>query len=166
MSLLVESAARAAETPFRPLIAAVAVDLDRSVLLQVVLFSVLVVLLKPLLFDPMLRVFALREERIEGTRGEARAMQERAADILASYEKELAKVRTVAAEERDKLRSETARLESSVLEEAHRSSARILEEGRSKVGAELQSIRDDLAKQSSALASDIARQVLGREVSQ
>src|SRR5690606_35787535 len=148
LSPLVESAARAAETPLRPLLAAVTVDLDRSVLLQIVLFSVLIVLLKPLLFEPMLRVFALREERTEGARSEARTMQERAADILASYEKELAKIRVVAAEERDKVRSETARLESGILEEAHRSSARVLDEGRAKIGAELQAIRDDLAHQS------------------
>ncbi|NLE85625.1 MAG: ATP synthase F0 subunit B [Myxococcales bacterium] len=166
MSPLVESAARAAETPLRPLLAAVTVDLDRSVLIQVVLFSVLIVLLKPVLFDPMLRVFALREERTEGARAEARAMQERAAEILANYEKELAKIRVVAAEERDKVRSETAKLEASILEEAQQASTQILEEGRAKIAAELQGIRAELEKQSGALANDIARQVLGREVSQ
>lgn len=164
MSPILESAARAAETPFRPLLAAVTVDLDRSVLLQMVLFSVLIVLLKPLLFEPMLRVFALREERTEGARAQARGMQERAADILANYEKELAKIRVVAAEERNKVRTETAKLESKILEEAHEASTRILEDGRRQIAAELQAIREELALRSSALAQDIGRQVLGREV--
>jgi F-type H+-transporting ATPase subunit b len=164
MSPILESAARAAETPFRPLLAAVTVDLDRSVLLQMALFSVLIVLLKPLLFDPMLRVFALREERTEGARTEARGMQERAADILANYEKELAKIRVVAAEERDKVRLETAKLETQILEEANQASARILEDGRRQIAAELQSIREKLAQRSTELAQDIGSQVMGREV--
>lgn len=166
MSPLIESAACAADTPFQPLMAAVTVDLDRSVLIQVVLFSVLIVLLKPLLFDPMLRVFALREERTEGARAEARAKQERAADILANYEKELAKIRLVAAEEREKVRSETAKLESRILDEAHQASGQILEEGRARVSSEREAIRGELAKESRSIAADIARQVLGREVSQ
>ncbi len=161
MSPILESAARAAETPFRPLVAAVTVDLDRSFLIQMVLFSLLIVLLKPLLFDPMLRVFALREERTEGARAEARSMQERAAEILANYEKELAKIRVVAAEERDKVRSETAKLESTILEEAHQASTRIIEEGRRQMAAELDAIRQKLSTQSVALAEEISQQVLG-----
>jgi F-type H+-transporting ATPase subunit b len=164
MSPFVESAARAAETPFRPLIASVTVDLDKSVLFQMVLFGALILVLKPLLFDPMLRVFALREEKTEGARAEARAMQERAADILANYEKELAKVRAVATEERDRVRNETAKLEATILEEARQASAKILEEGRGQIAAEIQTIRKDLGLRAEGLSSDIATRVLGRSL--
>ena len=35
-------------------------DFDKTVLYQMLLFVVLMVVLKPLLFDPMLKIFALR----------------------------------------------------------------------------------------------------------
>lgn len=164
MSPFVESAAPAADVPFRPLIASVTVDLDKSVLIQMVIFAVLVLVLKPLLFDPMLRVFALREEKTEGARAEARGMQERAAEILSNYEKELAKVRAVAAEERDRVRSETAKLEATIFEEARQASAKIVEDGRAQIRSEIESIRSELRQQSGALAADIAGRVLGRSV--
>src|SRR4051794_32323191 len=43
----------------------VTVDLDASFVVQLVLFVVLLVVLKPLLFDPMLRLFEEREKRID-----------------------------------------------------------------------------------------------------
>lgn len=164
MSPFVEGAARAADTPFRPLIAAVTVDLDKTVLFQMVVFGFLIVVLKPLLLDPMLRVFALREEKTEGARAEARAMQERAADILANYEKELAKVRGVAAEERDRVRNETAKLEASILDEARQASTKILDEGRAQIASEIEKIRRELGLESAALSSDMASRVLGRSL--
>jgi F-type H+-transporting ATPase subunit b len=164
MSPFVESAAPAAGASFRPLIASVTVDLDKSVLIQMAIFFVLILILKPLLFDPMLRVFALREEKTEGARAEARGMQERAAEILANYEKELAKVRAVAAEERDRVRSETAKLEATIFEEARQASAKIVEDGRTQIRSEIETIRRELGQQSSAIAADIASRVLGRSL--
>ena len=58
-------------------------------------------MLKPLLFDPVLKVFSLREERTEGARATARELQEKAGELLQKYEKELERVHQVAAEERE-----------------------------------------------------------------
>src|SRR5689334_18592955 len=82
----------------------VTIDLDRTVIVQAVLFAMLIVVLKPLLFDPVLKVFAAREARTEGTRQKARELQEQAGELLRKYEKELERVHRVAAEERDRLR--------------------------------------------------------------
>ncbi len=146
------------------MIAAVEVDLDKSFLLQIVVFCVVIIVLKPLLFDPMMRVFALREERTDGARAEARAMQERAADILLNYEKELAKVRVVAAEERERVRAETAKLEASILEEARQAATKIVDKGRERIRKEVEGIRFDLGKQSERMARALASKVLGREI--
>ena len=44
------------------------VDVDLTVFGQVALFLVLMLVLKPLLFDPLLKLFEEREKRIEGAR--------------------------------------------------------------------------------------------------
>jgi F-type H+-transporting ATPase subunit b len=140
-------------------------DFDKTVLYQMILFLGLMLVLKPLVFDPVLKIFALREERTEGARAEARRLQEKAGELLREYESEIARVHQVAAEERQKLRNETAKLEAEILEQARVVTTRSIEEGRRKIADEVNRIRFDLGRESERMSRDIAARVLGREVS-
>jgi len=140
----------------------VPLDFDRTVLLQIVVFAVLIVVLKPLLFDPVLKVFALREERTEGARATARELQEKAGELLQRYEKELERVKQVAADERDLLRSETSKLEAEILREAREATTRIVEEGRRKIETEVNSIRVAVGAESEKVAQMIVERVVGQ----
>ena len=140
----------------------VPLDFDRTVLLQIVVFTLLIVLLKPLLFDPVLKVFALREERTEGARATARELQEKAGDLLRRYEKELERVQQVAAQERDLLRSETSKLEAEILKDARHATTSIVENGRRKIEAEVNAIRMAVGAESERVAQMIVERVVGR----
>ena len=139
-------------------------DFDLTFLLQMVLFAALIVVLRPLLFDPVLRVFDERERRTEGARGSARAMQEQAGELLSRYEKELAKVHEVARQERDRIRTETAKVESEVMAQARENANRILEQGRQRIERERQQIEFALGQQAERLARNMAEAVLGRSL--
>ena len=138
-------------------------DFNNVVVFQAVIFVFLIVVLKPLLFDPMLKVFGLREERTEGARQKARELEEQAGELLTRYEAELSRVNQAAAAERDRLRAETTKLEAQILNEARTAAAKIVEDGRRRIDTEVNAIRFELGKQSERLASDIATRVLGRE---
>jgi F-type H+-transporting ATPase subunit b len=142
----------------------ISIDFDKTFVLQMLIFATLIVVLKPLLFDPVLKVFEEREKRTDGARAEARAMQEEAGQLLRRYEAELEKIHRVAAEERDHLRSETTKLEAEILRDARAVSTRVVEEGRKKVEAEIGATRLDLARQSDQISREVAERVLGREV--
>src|SRR4051812_1734072 len=86
------------------------VDFDLSFMAQILLFAFFVVLLKPLLFDPLLKVFEEREKRTEGAKADAREMDRRAAELATQFQGELEKIRREASREREELRAETARL--------------------------------------------------------
>jgi len=146
------------------LLASVTVDLDKSVFVQMALFGVLILILDPLLFRPLLRLFALREERTDGARSEARAMQERAADLLANYESEVARIKATASAERDALRRETAALEASMLAEARAAADAILADGRRKMEEDFTQVRNDLQARKDELVRGIGARVLGREL--
>ena len=148
-----------------PLLAEVKVDFDRSVLLQMALFALLVAVLKPLLFDPMLKLFALREEKTEGAKAQARDMQERAGEILHRYEKELASARQDAAEIRETSRKETSRLEAAVLEEARISADAISAAGRESIEKELKDLKESLEQQGQEFSSLVSKSILGRDLS-
>ncbi len=164
LELVGATAASTLEGATRTMAGGVPLDFDRSVLLQIIVFTVLIVVLKPLLFDPVLKVFALREERTEGARATARELQEKAGELLRRYEKELERVQQVAAEEREVLRSETTKLEAEILREAREVTARIVEEGRRKIEAEVNSIRVSVGAESERVAQMIVERVVGQGV--
>jgi F-type H+-transporting ATPase subunit b len=86
----------------------VVVDLDVTLVGQIVLLLVLLAVLKPLLFEPMLKLFEERERRIDGAKLQARRLDEASAGALTKYEAEMQKARSAGNLERDKLRAEGA----------------------------------------------------------
>jgi F-type H+-transporting ATPase subunit b len=164
MSILVESAVSTAKASPQSLLLSVNVDFDKSVVAQMVLFVILMVVLKPLLLDPMLRLFAIREQRTDGAKSEARKMQEDAASILARYEAEIAGAKAKANAERESLRRETAKMEAEVLAEAQKSADVITAEGRGRIAKEVETLGAALKAAEPALATQISTKILGREV--
>jgi len=162
LELIGATAASAQEGVLHAMAGGVPLDFDRTVLVQIIVFTFLILVLKPLLFDPVLKVFALREERTEGARATARELQEKAGELLQRYEKELERVHQVAAEEREILRSETSKLETQILSEAREVTTRMVEEGRRKIETEVNSIRFDLGKESERVAQMIVDRVSGQ----
>src|ERR1700693_2111638 len=72
---------------------AINVDVDLTFVVQLVLFVGLTLILKPVLFDPMLKLFEEREKRIEGAKLQARHIDEKSASALTKYESEMATAR-------------------------------------------------------------------------
>lgn len=142
------------------------VDLDASLLVQIGLFVVLLVILKPLLFDPMLKLFEEREKRIEGTKRQASKEDERSAKALAKYEAILAKAREAGSTERDALRAEGVRKEAETMAGVRAQVATTIEQGRASLTNEAKAARADLANEATLLGRTIAGRVLGREVAQ
>jgi F-type H+-transporting ATPase subunit b len=140
------------------------VDFDFSFIVQLVLFAAFVTFLKPIVFDPMLRLFEERERRTEGVRKRARKMDEKAAAFFQKYEAAMEELRREAAADRDKLRAETAKLEGQIVDEAKRESQRVLDEGRKAIQEEMAQLRSQFEAGRPALAAQIASKLLGREV--
>jgi F-type H+-transporting ATPase subunit b len=143
---------------------AISVDFDATFLVQFVLFAGLTLVLKPLLFDPMLKLFEERERRIDGAKLEARRIDDRSASALAKYESEMAKARAAANAEREKLRAEAVRKEQEILGTVRAAAAQTLDDGKKAALAEAERVRATLKAQSGVLARDLAGRVLGREV--
>jgi F-type H+-transporting ATPase subunit b len=140
------------------------IDFDRTVLVQMVLFFLLVLVLTPLLFRPLLRVFEERENRTEGRRDEAHETQAMIAELLVRYDTELERVQRVAVAEREKRRVETLQLEAKILEEARVATATIVDNGRKRVESEVLRMRPMLEQQTAQISQAITQRVLGREV--
>jgi F-type H+-transporting ATPase subunit b len=140
-------------------------DFDLSFIGQMVAFIILIIILKPLLFDPLLRLFEERERRTEGAKLLARKLDEKAGELLVRYRSEVDAARRAAGEERERLRAEGVKTESQILAEARVDVAKIIDLGKAKLGKEAAAIRSDLATRSGEVGRQMAARVLGREVS-
>ena len=140
------------------------VDLDLTVFGQVALFIVLMLALKPLLFDPLLKLFEEREKRIEGARAESLALDKESARASSRYEDEMQKARVQANAERDKLRGEGQKTENELLADARAVVAKKLADGRGVLATEIAAARAVLDRESAELARSLASRVLGREI--
>ncbi len=147
------------------LFASISVDFDATFIAQFILFTAFILVLRPLLFDPLLKVFAERERRTQGAREKARTMDAKAGDLSQRYEAELDKVRIEANLERERLRREAKEIEAKIMAEARTDVARILETGKARITAEVDQMKKDLSETQPVHAADIASRVLGREVS-
>ncbi|HEY2514978.1 MAG TPA: ATP synthase F0 subunit B [Polyangiaceae bacterium] len=143
---------------------AVEVDFDATVIFMVVLFLILWVILKPVLFDPMLRLFEERERRIDGAKLLARKIDQKSANALAEYEDQMQKARTAANAEREKIRAEGLKREAEILARVRAETAKTLEDGRKQMKDDMARARVGLEAEMGSIAAEFASRALGREV--
>jgi F-type H+-transporting ATPase subunit b len=157
VSLLTDTFGAAAE-------GGVNVDLDLSLVVQIGFFLVLLFVLKPALFDPMMKLFEEREKRIEGTRHQATKEDERSAKALAKYEAILSKAREAGTTERDALKAEGTKREAALMTTVRAETSATMEQGRAAIGRETADARKQLGADARSLGREMASRVLGREV--
>lgn len=143
---------------------AVTVDLDPTFIAHFVLFAAFVVLMKDLIFDPLLKVFEERERRTAGAIDEARGMDEQALALKQELDGKLEGIRREAAVDREQVRERVQKIESALLAESQRAMAAELDAGMAKIHQEAAAIRAELEAQRGPLAAEVASKVLGREV--
>lgn len=142
----------------------VVVDLDITFAGQIVLFILLFMALRPILFDPMLKLFEERERRTGGAKDDARKLYADADEKMAKYEAQVGVVKQKAGEERDRIRQEGQKREQAILNKVREETDAMLAGGRARIATERESLKAELGTVSTQLARDIATRVLGREV--
>jgi F-type H+-transporting ATPase subunit b len=142
------------------------IDIDLTVLIQLVVFAAMGFLASRLLFRPYL---AMRDERaagIEGARAEAERMQAQAEAQLADYQAELQGARQRATEERRRLQAEATEYERQVLGRTRAEATSALTEAQQTIDRETATARAELAPRATEIARAVAGKLLGREVVQ
>jgi len=143
---------------------AITVDFDLTFVLQLVFFVALTLALKPLVFDPTLKLFEARERLIDGVKSQARHIDERSAGALAEYDKGMADARAAGNAEREKARQDGIRREQEILGGVRSATTRAVEDAKREMYAEAERTRAALQLEVTAMGHVLATRVLGREV--
>ncbi len=140
------------------------IDLDGTFFIQMGLFFLAFLILKVLVFGPVIRLIEKRDEMIDGAKKEAKELQASAFAAEDKLAAEMRAARLKAGEEREKLRAEGKRLEAQVLEKVRAETSKELAEAEQSLEKEAAKIRAELEAQTPALAKQIASKLLEREV--
>jgi F-type H+-transporting ATPase subunit b len=140
------------------------IDIDGTVFVQLGIFLLLMAVLYGLVFRPYLKVREERTKGIEGARGEAKTMDQRATEIVADYDARLLKAKQRGADERLKLRAEGVAHEQRTLAAAREATQKEIDAARTKAQAEQETARKALLAEANAVGKKIAGRLLGREV--
>lgn len=136
------------------------VDVDITFFIYLGIFLVVWMVLKPLLFDPYLKVREARDSGIGGSRDEAVALRREAEEKNARYEDALKDARNDAARRRDALKAEGSAEESKLVGEAREAADKKLSAHREKMGKQVAEARKELQVQADQLSTVIVERLL------
>ncbi len=140
------------------------INLNATLIIQLVNFLLLMFLLNRILFRPMLRILEERHQRTEGRRKQAEQIDAEAEAIWAQYTQRIQEAKA----EADRIRSEIIRKAEAerqrLLADAAAESESRLNQIRAKIRAEADEARKALEAEARALAAGVAERLLGRKV--
>ena len=140
------------------LVASAAIDFDATLVIQMGLFLLLFVVLKPLLFTPFMKAMDERHQVLEGSREAADEFESRAERALNEYEKKMRDARREATEVRESLRTQGQAEFQDLIGEAR-------EEISAKIETERQSVasqREEALTQLQGRADELANTIVGK----
>jgi len=139
-------------------------EINLTLILQMIGFIVLLVILNRFLYRPVQRILDERAERIEGTLKKADETNKEIQDGLDEYEKKIKEARLRGHEERAKLKQEALAREREILDAAGREASKELVVMRRKIGEGKDQALESLKDQTKAISKSMAEKLLDRSV--
>lgn len=139
-------------------------DLDGTLFVQMGVFFVAFLVLRALVFNPIMSLVEAREAAVGGAKVEADKMQADAESRRDHFESEMRRVTAEANTERDALRGEAQDLARKLTDEARAESAQAMASAKAKLDADADKIRAEARATIPGLAKEIASKLLDRSV--
>ena len=141
------------------------VEINLTIIIQVVQFLILVYLLNRLLFKPTSQTMEERQSKIEAWEEKTRTLQEGARAKIASYEKQLKEARKKAQKEQKRMSIELSRQEEQKLQAVFDEAAQMVTSTKQALKEETERLRQELRQQAQDMSQMLAEKVLGRKMS-
>lgn len=139
-------------------------ELNYSLVLQIVLFLGLWVALKRFWFEPTMRLLKERAKRSEGALAAARESEAKLEELRRQHHLKLQEARDEAQREVAELMRHAEAEQKQLIAQANEDAQRTLSEVRTRVAEDVAAARRTLSADVGAIATEVARRVLGRAV--
>ncbi|MCX7944299.1 MAG: ATP synthase F0 subunit B [Deltaproteobacteria bacterium] len=136
------------------------IDLDYTLFIQLILFVVLVVSLKFILFDPYLKRLKKRDEVLVGYRKEAEEINRRVEELSKRFDELVKSAREEARAEYEKIKDEANLEREEIIHKARLEVAEIIEKGRESLRRDKEKIMAEASIQVDMISKQIAEKIL------
>lgn len=137
------------------------IDINFTVLIQLVNFLIVLVGLNALLIRPIREIIKQRQDKMSGLLGDSEQFASAADEKLTNYETTLAEARAAAIAERDTIKEAGLAAEAEILSKATKEAQDSIAASREQIRADVQKAMDVLTGQVGALADKATAKVLG-----
>ncbi|MBW1980360.1 MAG: hypothetical protein JRJ12_04010 [Deltaproteobacteria bacterium] len=141
------------------------IEINLTIVIQVVQFLILVLILNKILFKPINEVISERQQQISTWEEKAHQCREQVRTKLQQYEDRLQQTKVSAHQQQEEVTKKLKEQQEEKLRQVAEESARIIDSTQQQLRAETQRIRDEIRREVDALSEMLAAKVLGREVS-
>jgi F-type H+-transporting ATPase subunit b len=140
------------------------IQLDFSIVYQMILFLILWVILNKILFQPYLHLLNERERKTTGAEHDSSDLEHEGARLKAQYEEKIAQAQGVGYAAKDAIVQDGRQQREKILSQARDEAAATLERVRNEVASTLEQERRLAAAEVSNVAGAMVAKVLGRTV--
>ncbi len=140
------------------------IDIDKTLLFQIINFLVLLIALNFILFKPIVQIMREREQGISSSLGDARAAQERMQSILEQYNSSLAEAKQKAVTIYNTVYQQGLDAQREMISAERATATELLDKARKEIATASTAARADLKKEAEQLAQEITSKLLGRAV--
>jgi len=140
------------------------IELNLTLILQLVIVLGLMGILTQLVFNPFMTVLEERRNRIDDAEEKAKNLQQQADELIERYREALAAAQAQGANIRDEIRKISLSEEMTILQKAMDDANRVIQEVKKKIAEDAQAARADLRYQAQNLSRAITEKILGRSV--
>jgi F-type H+-transporting ATPase subunit b len=140
------------------------IEINRSLIIQVINFLILLVVLYKFVYKPLLGTLEARSTAIKQQLAEAQAAREAAQRQLAEFEAKLVASQAEAQAARDRALREAAELRERLTAEARREASKLVENARAEIEQDVRRARAELRREVAGLAVTIAERLIQKNV--
>jgi F-type H+-transporting ATPase subunit b len=140
------------------------VDIDATILIQLGVFLFMLVVLRSLLFKPVVRLIEARREATEGALEAVKTLEEEAEQLTEKVERELMAVRASFGAERDRIVEQARSKEREILRQARSEAHELVVKMRERTEALAQETRRQLTAELDVMASLVASKAMNRKI--
>jgi len=140
------------------------IDINYTLLVQIVNFVVLLIALNFILFKPIRQIMQEREQGISSNLGDAKTAQDRMQAILENYNTSLAEAKQKAVATYGAIYQQGLDAQRDMISVERAKASEMLDKARAEIVTASTAARTDLKKEADRLSQDITSKLLGRAV--
>ena len=140
------------------------IDIDKTLLIQLINFLVLLIVLNFILFKPIRKIMQEREQGISGAFGDAKAAQDRVQALLENYNASLAEAKQKSTTTYNTLYQQGLDAQRDMISAERARAGEALDKARVEIAAASAAAQADLRTEAERLSQEITSKLLGRAV--